>query len=351
MSALLPQNNPFLSGHEEAESVFLNAWKAGALHHSWLITGVEGIGKATLSYRIARFLLSADENRRQEYTSLNVSENNPAFRLVANGSHPDLKVLERDFIEGDKKKIIKAIRSGEALNDEELQDLKKSSVIKVDEVRTINEFLNKKSFDGNWRIVIVDSADDLNTASANAILKILEEPPAKSLLLLVCHNPNRLLPTIKSRCAKLNLQPLAPDTVASLLRRYAPDLSEAAVTGIAKISSGSIGKALTYVQHDGLALYANLEKLFFAGKNFDLSLALDLSDAAAADENVWDLTVELVLKFLSDYVKGCENVQKVGEAWALTLQILNETTALNMDKRQAMLNIFSTICGAVVDVG
>ncbi len=351
MNAPSPRTNSFLSGHDEAEKIFLNAWKAGALHHSWLITGPEGIGKATLAYRMARFLLAADENRRQEYTSLAITENNPAFRLVANGSHPDLKVLERDFIESDKKKIIKAIRDGDALNDDELQDLKKSAVIKVDEVRTINEFLNKKSFDGNWRIVIVDSADDLNTASANAILKVLEEPPVKSLLLLVCHNPNHLLPTIKSRCAKLNLQPLAQETVVSLLRRYAPDLSETAMAGIAKISSGSIGKAINYAVNDGLNIYGNLEKLFYAGNKFDLNLAIALSDAAATDENVWDLTVELVLKFLSDFIKSGDNVRQIGEAWEKTLLVLNETTALNMDKRQAMLNIIATICKAVADAG
>ena len=96
------------------------------------------------------------------------------------------------------------VKDGEALSDDELQSLKKSAVIKVDEVRTVNEFLCKKSFDGKWRIVVIDSVDDMNTASANAILKILEEPPAKSLLILISHNPNRLLPTIRSRCAKIS---------------------------------------------------------------------------------------------------------------------------------------------------
>lgn len=342
-----PRNNLFLTGHEEAEQLFLNAWKAGVLHHSWLIAGPEGIGKATFAYRIARFLLSAEESRRMDYKSLNVAENNPVYRLVANDSHPDLKSIERDFIESDKKKIIKAIRDGEALDEEQLQDLKKSSVIKVDEVRTINEFLSKKSFDGNWRIVIVDSVDDLNTAGANAVLKVLEEPPEKSLLLLISHNPNQLLPTIKSRCAKINLQPLAETAVASLLRRYAPELSEAAVSGIAKISSGSIGQALNYARNDGLSLYQNLEKVFYAGKNFDLEKALILSDNAAGDEMVWNLTERLVLKFLSDYAKGGENIRLIGEAWEKCLKIFHETEALNMDKRQAMLNIISTICKAV----
>ncbi len=347
MDAPLPRNNPFLSGHEDAEKMFLNAWKTGKFPHSWLISGPEGIGKATFAYRIARFLLAADENRRQDYMSLNISESNPVYRLVANDSHPDLKVLERDFIESDRKKIIKAIRDGDALDEEQIQGLKKSAVIRIDDVRTINEFLSKKSFDGNWRIVIVDTADDLNTASANAILKILEEPPAKSLLLLISNFPNRLLPTIRSRCAKLNLQSLSDNTVALLLRRYAPELSEATVAGIVKICAGSIGRAINYAQNDGLILYGNLEKLFYAGTNFDLDLAIALSNAAAADEAVWNLTSELVFKFISDCIKGGENVCQLGDVWEKTLQILNETAALNMDKKQAMLNIFSMICEAM----
>ena len=159
MNKVQPYENSYFIGHEEAERMFLNAWKNSNIHNSWIISGLNGIGKATLAYRIARFLLSADENNRQDYTSLNVDENNPTFRLIANQAHPDLKVIERDFIDSDKKKIIKAIKEGEAMDEEALGELKKSAVIKVDEVRTINEFLGKKSFDGNWRIVIIDSAE------------------------------------------------------------------------------------------------------------------------------------------------------------------------------------------------
>ena len=106
--------------------------------------------------------------------------------------------------------------------------------------------------------MIIDSIDDMNAAASNALLKILEEPPAKSILLLISHNVGRLLPTIKSRCAKLILKPLAENTVISLLRRYRPELSEDKIKGIAKISSGSIGKALRYVDGDALSMYENL---------------------------------------------------------------------------------------------
>ena len=346
MNKVQPYENSYFIGHEEAERMFLNAWKNSNIHNSWIISGLNGIGKATLAYRIARFLLSADENNRQDYTSLNVDENNPTFRLIANQAHPDLKVIERDFIDSDKKKIIKAIKEGEAMDEEALGELKKSAVIKVDEVRTINEFLGKKSFDGNWRIVIIDSADELNINGANAVLKVLEEPPAKSLLLLISHNPSKLLPTIKSRCAKIHLQPLSVAEVASLLRRYSSELSEAEVKGIAAISSGSIGHALRYAEHDGLKIYKTLESLFYAGEKFDLSTALELSDKVAKDEELWDLTTELIGYFLKENIISGEKVEQLSNAGEQIRIWLKDVVNLNTDKKQVMFNIINTVSGA-----
>ena len=235
--AIYPSRNPYLIGHDEEVRLFLSAYNSGALHHGWLITGDEGIGKATLAYKIARFLLAAETGKT--YETLEVPVDGPVFAQVAQKSHPDFKVLERDFTETDKKKLIKAINQGEEVDDEMKQGLKRSAVIKVEDVRGVVEFLGKKSFNDNWRVVIVDSADDLNVSSANALLKILEEPPLKSILLLVSHNPGKLLPTIRSRCAKLALKPLQETEVASLLRRYKPSLKEAEVQGLAKIAAGA----------------------------------------------------------------------------------------------------------------
>ena len=223
--AIYPSRNPYLIGHDEEVRLFLSAYNSGALHHGWLVTGDEGIGKATLAYKIARFLLAAETGKT--YETLEVPVDGPVFAQVAQKSHPDFKVLERDFTETDKKKLIKAINQGEEVDDEMKQGLKRSAVIKVEDVRGVVEFLGKKSFNDNWRVVIVDSADDLNVSSANALLKILEEPPLKSILLLVSHNPGKLLPTIRSRCAKLALKPLQETEVASLLRRYKPSLKGA----------------------------------------------------------------------------------------------------------------------------
>lgn len=347
MENISPNQNSYLLGHDDALDKFLNAFKQGTLHNSWLISGPQGIGKATFAYKIARFLLAIGSEKANEHTSINITENHPVFKLISSNSHPDLKIIERDFIDTDKKKIIKAIKEGEILEETELKTLKRSSVIKVDDIRTINDFLSKKSFDGNWRVVIIDCADDMNLNAANALLKILEEPPTKSILLLISHNPNKLLPTIKSRCAKINLSPLNANIVSSLLRRYRPDLSEVEVEKLSQICSGSIGKAINYADNNGLMLYQMLENLFFAGKDFDVVKAIELATMVSKDENVWDLLQELVTKFISDMMLGGEHIEELGQAWDKVRVIFADTINLNMDKKQAMINIINTICKAI----
>ena len=188
-AAVTPRDNTFLIGHEEAEKLFLQCWKNNSLHNSWLISGIEGIGKATLAYRLARFILHADDSRRDAYDKLDVAPDTQTFRLISNNAHPDFKIIERDYTDTDRKKIIKAIKDGGQMSREELDGLKKSAFIRIDDVRTINEFLSRRSSQDGWRVVLIDSIDDMNNASTNAVLKILEEPPHKALMLLVSHNP------------------------------------------------------------------------------------------------------------------------------------------------------------------
>ena len=157
-----PRNNNYLIGQEKAEEMFLQAWKSENLHHAWILSGRKGVGKATLAYRITRFMLWANISDKNNYTSLNVPENSPIFKQVSDGSHPDLKVLERGFTETDKRKVIKAIQNGEPMNDDELARLKKSAYIRIDEVREAVDFLSRTSFNDGWRIVIIDSADEMN---------------------------------------------------------------------------------------------------------------------------------------------------------------------------------------------
>ena len=199
-----PRETLTLHGHVEAENAFLDAYRGSRMPHAWLIGGPRGIGKATLAYRMARFVFAhptppATQNTAQNApgvaqnaAGLALSPDHPVVRRVAAQGHPDLLALER--VEDEKGKV--------------------PMFIPVDMVRRTIGFFGSTAGEGGWRVCIVDSADELNAAGANALLKILEEPPARSLLLVVSHAPGRLLPTIRSRCRRLMLRPLAADDVA-----------------------------------------------------------------------------------------------------------------------------------------
>lgn len=338
---LSPSCNTYFIGHDEAVHQFLTAFNSGALHHGWLIGGDEGIGKATFAYKIARFLLSAEVGKK--YDSLDINPTSPVVAQVMQRSHPDFKVLERDYTETDKKKLIKAISQGEEIDEDMKQSLKRSSVIKVEDVREVVSFLMKRSFNDNWRVVIVDSVDDLNASSANALLKILEEPPLKSILLLLSHNPGKVLPTIRSRCTKLMLSPLKETEVATLIRRYAPEVSEKEVQSLAKISGGSIGRALRYAENNALLMYENIQKICYTGPKGDGELMVDLANEAAGDEDVWNLFSELICRFVRENFPEFARKRELYAAYENILRILDETERLNMDKKQAVLQILSEI--------
>ncbi|MBO6290543.1 MAG: DNA polymerase III subunit delta' [Alphaproteobacteria bacterium] len=344
---ILPQNNSFLIGQLEAEAVFLRAWKNDSLHHAWILSGPMGVGKATLAYRIARFLLWADENKKEQYSSLDVPENSDIFQQIACGSYPDLMVLERDYIETDRKKIISAIRKGEAMSEDELAGLKKSAYIRVDDVRKVTEFLSKTSFNDNWRIIILDSADDMNRSASNALLKILEEPPSKTILLLISHNPSLLLPTIRSRCAKLPLHVLQNNEVASLLRRYRPELDEQDVNALSNISEGSIGKALIYADTNAVSIYERLCGLLYAKRNMSILKLSDFCTEMAKDAQKFDILQELIVKLLKENMCSCADKEELYACFNETRQMFADCTSVNMDKKMMLITLLTEISKAL----
>ncbi len=277
-----PRETERLIGQERAEAQFLSAYNTGRLHHGWMITGPRGIGKATLAWRIARFLLATPEDdggffAPEKPRSLDIDPEHPVARRILAGSESRVLSVRRGMNE-----------SGSGL----------AAEIRVDMIRQVSHFLHMSAADGGRRVVVIDSADEMNTNAANALLKLLEEPPARVTFLLVSHRPDRLLPTIRSRVRELRAAPLSPVDLAEALALAGADPDEVAqnTDGLAALAAGSVGEALRLVNLGGLRLYADLVKLLSTLPNLDRPAALTLAESVAgkAREAQFDLMLGLM---------------------------------------------------------
>jgi DNA polymerase III subunit delta' len=218
-----------IAGQDKAVEQFLGAWNSGAMHHAWLLAGPSGVGKARFALDAAERVLAEAAGPPVEAPGLDVPEDHPVGRLVRAGSHPDFRLLER--IEN---------KSGTAL----------ARSISVAQVRALGDLFDMTPALSPWRAVVIDSVDELEKSAANALLKMLEEPPANCLFLLVSHVPGRLLPTIRSRCRRLEFQPLDDDAMTSVLERELPELGSADRARLLPLARGSVGRALAYAALD-----------------------------------------------------------------------------------------------------
>jgi DNA polymerase III subunit delta' len=335
MAALEPRANPLLLGHEAAEQTLLAALRTGRMHHAWLITGQEGIGKATLAFRFARRLLAGVPVE----DSLALDASDPVFRRVAAGSHADLKTIERGRNE----------KTG-----------RMRTQIAVDDIREINGFMALTPAEGGWRVVIVDGAEDLNQSSSNALLKILEEPPPRAVLLLVCSAPGQLLPTIRSRCRRLRLTPLEDDTMATALARYLPALSTDARARLVMIAEGSPGRALTLAEDEGLAIAAMVDKLLAELPAATAVRGYEIADALGRSETGFSTFMDLlragIAAAVRDSVRGRADPDQArlaalrpldawGDVWHALTRLQNETERFALDKRQALVASVGMLSG------
>jgi len=248
-----------LTGHEEAERTVLSALEGGRLHHAWLITGPRGVGKATLAYRFIRRLMGAAAS--PDHGLFGAAPDDPVCRRIEAGAHSDVLTLRRP-----------ADSSGKSFK----------AVIPVEEARRAPKFFSQSSGEGGWRAVLVDSADELQTPqAANALLKTLEEPPRRGLLILISHSPGRLLPTIRSRCHRLDLRALTPEAAIEAARAQV-DISDKDAPLLARMAEGAPGRAVALAQSDGAALFRELDALYEGLPRLDMSRAHRLSDSLAA---------------------------------------------------------------------
>ncbi len=305
----------------------LDALRAGRMHHAWLITGPEGVGKATLAYRFARRLLAG----QPAGASLVLDPADPVFRRVAAASHADLLTVERVY--DDKRKRMK-------------------TQIAVEDVRRINGFMSLTPAEGGWRVVVVDGAEELNQASANALLKVLEEPPPRAILLLVCSAAGRLLPTIRSRCRRLRLSPLADEPMHRLLADYLPALDPDDRGRLVTLAEGSPGRALMLAEDEGLAIAAMVDKLFDEMPDIPGSRGYEIADALGRGETGFSTFMDLMRAGLAAAVResvrgradpdqqrlvALRPLDAWGELWHGLTRLQDETERFALDKRQAIV--------------
>ena len=328
---LLPRQTSVLFGHAEAERALLEAYQSTRMPHAWLIGGPPGIGKATLAYRLARFVLANPDPKSpvvRVASSLAVEPDNPVARRIAAQAQGDLLVLERTINE---------------------QTGKLYTVIRVDDVRRSVAFFGSTAGEGGWRIAIVDAVDDLQREGANALLKVLEEPPARTLLLLVSHAPGRELPTIRSRCRRLLLRALdTADVTRAVAAATGRDAGEDEVMQAAAAADGSVGRALRFLDGPALALRQRVLDLFAQLPDPDPRALHALGDALSGSEpQTLAAFVDMVNGWLSAQLKTTTQAPARMAKTARTFEQVNraarDVETYNLERKPLVFTIFGLL--------
>ena len=327
-----PRETQVLFGHAEAERTLLDAYRSGQMPHAWIIGGQRGVGKATLAYRLVRFVFAnPDPNAAavQSAKSLVVAKDNPAARRVANEGHPDLLVLRRTINE----------KTGKLYQD-----------IIVEEIRKTVPFFGSTAGEGGWRIAIVDSVEELNPFGENALLKVLEEPPPRSLLLLVSNAPGRVLPTIRSRCRVLLLRPLTGrDTAQAVAAATGEAAEDENVIAAVAASNGSPGRALELLDSKVLALRQKVVGLLGQLPSPDLQAMHVLGDALGySDLAPLTTFIDLVNEWLSNQLDNGDKARlaRIAQVWQEVNQRARDVAEYNLERKPLVFTVFGLLCDA-----
>jgi DNA polymerase-3 subunit delta' len=331
----LPRETAVLYGHRDAEKALLASYRSGRVPHAWLIGGPRGIGKATLAYRFARFVLAHPEPRSptvQEATSLALDPEHPVARRVAAQAQGDLLTLERVVNE---------------------QTGKLYTVIRVDDVRRTVSFFGSTAGEGGWRIAIVDAVDDLQREGANALLKVLEEPPASTLLLLLSHAPGRELPTIRSRCRRLLLRPLdTADVIRATAAAAGREAEDPDVQTAAAAAEGSVARALTLLDRAALGLRQRVTDLLAQLPNPDPRAVHALGDALGGTDpqtlaTFMDLVNGWLSKRLAADTHGSSRMIRTAKAWETVNRAARDVETYNLERKPLVFAVFGALAETV----
>jgi DNA polymerase-3 subunit delta' len=338
-----PEERAEWFGAPEAERVLLDAYRGGRMHHAWLFGGPLGIGKATLAYRFARFALAHPDPQAPAVhaaTDLSLPAGHPAFRKVAARAHANLLALERPW-DDDKKRY--------------------RTELTVGEIRRTVSFFGSTAAEAGWRIAIVDPADDMNPSAANALLKVLEEPPARSLFLIVSHAPGRLLPTIRSRCRRLDLTPLSAKAIETAIRS-GPEGDDEDIGLAAALAEGSLRRAILLVEEDGIATYRAFAALVSRLPDIDVGAMHAFADGIAGrgnDDGYYGF-LNLFRGWLDRRVRRLPEpdgtrlpaaaealpLARWAEVWEKVEQSAADADEYNLDRKQVVLSVFMTLARA-----
>lgn len=315
-----PRESTRLVGQDAALDIVSRAIRGRRPPQAWLLCGPPGVGKATLAYRVARYLLAHGATDGGP-ADLAVPANDPAAIQVTAGSHPGLLVLKRGVN-----------AEGKLMN-----------VLGVDEMSRLASFFGMTSGAGGWRVVIVDTADDMNDNAANALLKLLEEPPSRAMLLLLSNTPGRLLPTIRSRCQRLTLRPLSLADMERELTALMPDSDASSRASLAQLSGGSLGAALRLAGGEGVALAQEATRLIDMASRPDTAALFVLSDKLAKITDGLDMLGDFLQQSLTDRIRARAMAGQPGmNRWVETLEKLRRhfgrSDGLHLDPRQTLLS-------------
>ncbi|GHC61033.1 DNA polymerase III subunit delta' [Limoniibacter endophyticus] len=330
-NVLEPAENPYLVGHDAIQIMLAQAYREGKLHHGLMFAGARGIGKATLAFHLAYHLMRHPDHRQAPERLQPPDPSSGLFRQIATGAHPAILHLSRPF--NDKTKTFK-------------------SVITVEEIRRVSKFLSMTASDGSPRVVIVDPAEDMNINAANALLKNLEEPPARTHFILITHAPGRLLPTIRSRCQLQLFHPLEDEAMTQVVSRFGMlgsverNLPEA----LASRADGSPRNAVLLTQYGGMDIAEAVEKLV-ASSTPDIGTMMRLADAVTGRDSV--VQFELFNREMLDVVAGRASIEartgniayadRLSHLWQEVRQTTIECETYNLDKRQHVFSLIEMV--------